>query len=45
MDTVVEQVKCDYIYKMSVKDLLIGKASDVYKRLTDVFQMSVLHTF
>ncbi len=31
--------------RMSVKDLLIWKASAVYKRLTDVFQMSVLHTF
>ncbi len=29
---------------MSVKDLLIWKASAVYKRLKDVFEMSVLHS-
>ncbi len=34
-----------YICKMSVKDLLIWKASAVYKRLADIFQISVLYTF
>ncbi len=41
----MDRIRDTYVCKTSVKDRLIWNASAVYKHLTDVFKMSVLHTF